>query len=125
MVQSKYQFQSAIVSSIETTTNLYLKEVIKHIGKGIKNGEEIAKLFNSYSLFNTMVIKFLYTAQNTGKYELILLDITNFYEEDFNERLKKLTTTIEPLIIAIIALMVLWLILAIMVPIWELSAIGL
>ena len=125
IVYSKYQFQTAIINAIETITNLYLKEIIKNIGIGVKNGEDIAQLFSKYPLFDSMIIKLLYTAQNTGKYELVLLDITNYYEKVFNERLKKITSSIEPLMIFIIALVVLWLILAIMVPIWELSSIGL
>jgi len=123
--ESKYQFQTAISNSIEIITNLYLQDIIKKIQTGIKNGENIAELFSRFSLFDQIVVKLLYTAENTGAYALVLKDITNYYKENFNQKLQKLTSVIEPFIISIIAFIVLWLVLAVMVPIWELSAVGL
>jgi len=122
-IESKYQFQIAIDNSIGTITNLYLQDILKKIQTGIKSGENIADLFSRYLVFDQMVVKLLYTAENTGKYEIVLKDITNYYKESFELKLKKLTSVLEPLIISIIALVVLWLILAIMVPIWQLSSI--
>ena len=124
-VESKYQFQVAIMNSIGTISNLYLKDILQQIEVGIKNGENIAELFDRFNIFDPMVIKLLHAAQNTGQYEIVLLDISKYYQENFELKLKKFTSVIEPLIISIIALIVLWLILAIMVPIWQLSAVGL
>jgi len=124
-VESKYQFQVAIMNSIGTISNLYLKDILQQIELGIKNGENIAELFDRFNIFDPMVIKLLHAAENTGQYEIVLLDISKYYQENFELKLKKFTSVIEPLIISIIALIVLWLILAIMVPIWQLSAVGL
>jgi len=125
MVQSKYKFQIAINNSIQTITNLYLLESMKEINKGIENGKDISDSFEEFRFFDQVVIKLLHTAQNTGQYEIVLSDITNYYKGSFEEKLKKLTAMIEPLMVSIIAMVVLWLVLAIMVPIWELSAVGL
>ncbi len=125
VVHSKYKFQTAVTNSIQTITNLYLKNIIEQIAQRIKNGEEIADAFSKYKLFDQMVIKLLYTAQSTSNYETVLLDITNYYQESFEQRLEKLGDVIEPFIIFIIAIVVLWLILAIMVPIWQMGAVGL
>lgn len=125
VVHSKYRFQNAIETSIQTITNLYLKQILEQIEGRIKNGESIADAFSKFSLFDPIVIKLLYTAENTSQYETILLDITNYYQQSFEERLQKLSELIEPAIIFIIALVVLWLILAIMVPIWKMGAVGL
>lgn len=125
IVKSKYQLQDAIESSIKTTTNLYLKKAVIDINTGIKNGDDIVELFSKSLTFEPVTVKLLYTAQITGQYESVLLDIVNYYEYSFNENLQKITESIEPIIILIIALIVLGLILAIMVPIWELSNISL
>ena len=68
-------------------------------------------------------MKLLNTADNTNNYEYILLDITTQYKKRFHKSLKNFSSTIEPLLIFIISLVVLWLILAIMLPIWNLGAV--
>lgn len=125
VVESKYQFQVAVMNSINTITNFYLQRIIEEIEIGIKSGENIAELFSRYEIFDHVVIQLLHTAQNTGDYENILLDITNYYKESFDQKLKRFTSIIEPVIVSTIAFIVLWLILAVMVPIWQLSSIGL
>lgn len=125
LVASKYQFQTAIVNCIDATTNSYIKTILSQINQGIKNGEDIATMFSKYSFCDSLVIKLLYTAQNTAQYEVVLYDITNYYLESFENNLKKAIAFIEPFMILLIGIIVLWIILAVMVPIWQLGAVGL
>jgi len=122
IVNSKYQFQIAIENSKNSIDNLYLKNIIQKIILDIKNGTSIAKAFSNSGFFDQLTIKLLYTAQNTNNYRDILNDIKEYHNTEFNEKIEKLSKLIEPLVISIIALIVLWLILAIMVPVWQMGS---
>jgi len=123
IVKSKYQFQIALENSKNIVSNLYVKEIIENILISLKNGITISEAFEKSSLFDSLTIKMLSTADNTNKHEHILVDITAQYKKRFHKSLKNFSSAIEPILIFIISLVVLWLILAIMLPIWNLGAV--
>ena len=121
IIKSKYQFQTAIEHSKNIVKNLYIQRAINNILLSIKNGSSIAKAFDDTKIFDDLTIKLLYTAQHTNNYETVLNDITVLYKQRFLDSLKTFSSIIEPLLILLISLIVLWLVLAIMVPIWDLG----
>ena len=123
IVKSKYQFQIAILNSKNIVNNLYVQKCMNHILTNIKNGSTIADAFEKSKIFDDLTIKLLHTADYTNQYETILLDITAQYKKRFHKSLKNFSSTIEPVLIFLIALIVLWLILAIMLPIWNLGTV--
>jgi len=123
IVKSKYQFQLAILNSKNIVSNRYIQACMNEVLKSIKNGSSIAQSFEATKLFDDLTIKLLYTAEQTNQYEVILHDIAMYYKKRFQDSLKNFSSFIEPAIILIISLIVLWLILAIMVPIWDLGSV--
>ena len=123
IVKSKYQFQVAILNSRNIVQNKYIQNAMNNILINIKNGTSIAKSFEDTKLFDALAIKLLYTAEHTNQYELILQDITVFYKQRFQDSLKNFSTFIEPIMILLISLIVLWLIMAIMLPVWNMGAV--
>jgi len=123
IVKSKYQFQIALENSKNIVSNLYVKEIIENILISLKNGISISEAFEKSSLFDSLTMKMLSTADNTNNHEHILVDITAQYKKRFHKSLKNFSSAIEPILIFIISLVVLWLILAIMLPIWNLGAV--
>ena len=123
IVKSKYQFQVAINNSKNIVNNLYIEKMMDKVVLNIKNGISISDAFERSKLFDNLTMKLLNTADNTNNYEYILLDITVQYKKRFHKSLKNFSSTIEPMLIFIISLVVLWLILAIMLPIWNLGAV--
>jgi len=103
--------------------NLYVQDMMEKVLINIKNGMSVSEAFGKSKLFDNLTMKLLHTADNTNRYEDILSDIALQYKKRFQKSLKNFSSTIEPLLILIIALIVLWLILAIMLPIWNLSAV--
>ena len=123
IVKSKYQFQVAVLNSKNIVNNLYVQEVMDLILANIKNGASIADAFDKSALFDSLTIKLLYTAEYTNQYESVLLNITAQHKKRFHKSLQNFSSSIEPILIFFIALIVLWLILAIMLPIWNLGSV--
>jgi len=83
----------------------------------------ISQAFQKSQLFDSLTMKLLHTADHTNNYESILCDITNLYKKGFQKSLKNVSSVVEPVLILLISLVVLWLILAIMLPIWNLGSV--
>jgi len=122
IVNSKYQFQVAIQNSKSVIPNLYAKKMIQIIINDIKNGTSISQAFQKRNFFDSLTIKLLFVAEHTASYETILEDIAHYYKHKFQVSLKLFSSYLEPSIILIIASIVLWLMLAIMTPIWNMSS---
>ena len=123
IVKSKYQFQIAIENSKNIVTNLYVQESMEKVLIHIRNGMSISQAFQKSQLFDSLTMKLLHTADHTNNYESILCDITKLYKKGFQKSLKNFSSVVEPVLILLISLVVLWLILAIMLPIWNLGTV--
>ncbi|MEA3314728.1 MAG: type II secretion system F family protein [Campylobacterota bacterium] len=123
VIKSKYQFQIAIEHTKNILSNSYLNIKIDEVIKDIKNGLSIALAFEKTKLFDDLTIRLLYVAQESNNYEKVLEDITNYYKVNFNKSIKILSNRLEPIIIFFISLIILWLVLAVMLPIWNLSSV--
>ena len=123
IVKSKYQFQLAIINSRNIVDNLYVRDTMKQILTNITNGTSVSDAFEKSNLFDSLTIKLLQTADYTNAYESILTNIAIQYKKRFHKSLKNFSSVIEPVLILIIALIILWLILAIMLPIWSLGSV--
>ncbi len=123
IIKSKYQFQVAISNSKNIIDNLYIRQMMEKVLRNIENGISVSTAFEQSCLFDTLTMKLLNTADNTNNYEYILSNITSQYKKRFHKSLKNFSSIIEPMLIFIISLVVLWLILAIMLPIWNLGAV--
>ena len=123
IVNSKYQFQTAIYHSKNIIKNLYIQKVMEKILIMIKNGNSIASSFESSLTFDDLTIRLLYIAEQTNNYESILNHISSYYKQKFKNSVKIFSSILEPSIIFLISLIVLWIIFAVMLPIWNLSSI--
>lgn len=121
LVKSKYQFQTALQNSKDIASNLYIKKILDQIILDLKGGLSIYEAFNKTKLFDNLTLKLLFTAEQTSNYTTILDEIVKIHKNYFKQSIEKLNTAIEPLSVLIISLIVLWLILALMSPIWNLS----
>jgi general secretion pathway protein F len=121
LTKAKYQFQTSIKNGSNTITNSYINKKMQNIILNIQNGMLISNAFKNSKLFDSLTIKLIVTAEYTNDYENILYDITQNYKTNFNKSIEAFTSMIEPSLIIIISLIILWLVSAIMVPMWDIN----
>lgn len=119
-----------IVNSIEiiksSTNDFCIQDKIMNIILNIKEGESLSKSLENSKLFHTMFISIIALGEETGSLEEMLGIISEIYEENLNESVDRISTFIEPLMIAIVAIIVTVLIVNILIPIMDsMDSIGL
>ncbi|MBU3182047.1 type II secretion system F family protein [Clostridium psychrophilum] len=93
-------------------------EVIREkVLKGISLGEAIGE----ESIFPVMLNSMVKIGEESGSLDDILDKTANFYDEELETSLKKMTTMIEPLMIVVMGVVIGFIVIAMMMPIFDMS----
>ncbi|MBD3840824.1 MAG: type II secretion system F family protein [Campylobacterales bacterium] len=123
LLGSKFQFQVALQGVIQLSTNRFFHHILKSILTDIEQGVSIKDAFGKYKIFDDVTIKLLSAAQRSNQYEVVMQDLFLYHQQMFYKKLDILFGMLEPLMILFIGLIVLWLVLAIMTPIWSMGVV--
>jgi general secretion pathway protein F len=121
LIKANYQFQIALKSVKFIVKNQFVISKIEQISNDIQNGITISNAFSNTKLFNNITLRLLYTAQQTNTMEIVLTNITDIYKQKLTKNIKYFSSAIGPIFIMIISLLILWLVFALMLPIWDLG----
>lgn len=107
----------------ETLDNLKFKRDLLEVSQKLSRGKNISAAMSnpSYFEFPSIVSKMIGVGEKTGQLEETLLYLSEFYEDDIDNFTKNLTTVLEPFLLIGIGLVVGFVALAIISPIYELT----
>lgn len=102
------------------TDNFYIKQQLLKIRDSIEHGESFAKAAAYTGLFTPGVLQMIDVGENTGNLDTMLSKVAAAYDSDLDYDIKRLNDLIEPLVLALVGVMVVILALAIYLPMWDL-----
>ena len=113
-----------MVDAIEITgrsmENLLYKRAMKEAKDQVMRGVPLSKPLKSCGLFPSMVIHMVAIGEETGNIETMLENVANYYEEDVQLATEQMMTILEPAIIVVMAVVVGFLVIAILSPMFTL-----
>jgi type IV pilus assembly protein PilC len=111
--------------SIQTvaTSNYVFKDYIKRLQKSVDKGKEMGIELDegNYSKFSGVAVKMIAVGEKTGKLDEVFLYLGDFFEEEVDNTAKNLSVVLEPIILLGVGLLVGFVALAIISPIYELT----
>lgn len=110
----------SLVETADTTGNIHYKNAIIDVSKQVEKGVTIGDAMSSYSLFPPMLIQLVKIGEQTGKMDETLTKASEYFEEQVNEKVKTLTTALEPFIMIVLGVGVAFLIISVITPIYSL-----
>lgn len=115
-----------VVQSFETTAdvlmNVHYKKIVVEAAEKLKKGSLISEsLEENKKLFPPVVTQMINTGEKSGNLDELLEELAVFYEEQVDETVKGLSSTIEPLLILFLGIVVGGIALAIIAPMYSLS----
>lgn len=123
LIKSGVPVSKSLEITADTLSNLKFKgdlmEVSKSLTKGKNIGETLSK--KKYSEYPAIVSKMVSVGEQAGKLDETLLYLGDFYEDEIDDISKNLSTVIEPILLITIGLVVGFVALAIISPIYELT----
>lgn len=121
LIKSKYDFLYSFSKAKVLINNQYLLDKITQIENLLKSGKSISHAFESSELFDDVILNLINSGEVSNSLETVVSEIKNIYKRQFDDKLKLFSLLIEPLFFIIIMALIVWIILAIFVPLWSMS----
>jgi type II secretory pathway component PulF len=109
--------------SITVVENQLIKLELKKFKDQIAGGSSFSHCLAESKLFPVFVRDIVAVGEETGNLEKSLLRIANDYEREVDRKLKTLTRLVEPVIILVMGLIVSFIVLAMLLPIFQINLI--
>jgi len=104
-----------------SNNELYYDAYIK-ISERIQKGFDISSSFEGTEIFPIIVTQMVATGEATGRLDEVLQRVSNFFKLEAEQSVKTLTAAIEPLIMIVLGVGVGFLVVAIIMPIYNLTS---
>jgi len=111
----------AMEISQKISQNHVMTEATEHIKEGVHRGETIANAVRATGLFPPVVFHVIQTGQMTGTVEDGLLNIAEMYDGEVEATVRTLTALLEPMILLLMGGVVGFIVLSILLPIFEIN----
>lgn len=122
LLKSGLPIEEAIEITAGAMNNLYYRKALLRVATDITHGANLAELLkDDPELFPKLVVSMVHVGESSGSLGDSLLYLSAFYEAEVETATKTLTTTIEPLLLLLIGLIVGVLGLAIITPIYQVT----
>ena len=104
----------------ETSGNAVLAESIVHARTSIREGAKISHPLAASGLFPSMVTHMIDVGEETGRLSEMLCKVADFYDDEVDSLVKGLTSLIEPMLIVFMGVLVGFIAISVMSPIFKL-----
>jgi type II secretory pathway component PulF len=106
----------------KTLNNIPLSKSIEEIGQKIKEGRSLTDSMRESGKFTPLVIQMVSVGEVSGTLDEMLMRITEYYDIEVENSIKKMSTYIEPFLTLLGGLIVLFLALAVFLPWWNMAS---
>jgi type IV pilus assembly protein PilC len=118
-----YSSGITILDSIKATEdvvgNLVIKEGLEKVGSLIAEGQNVTAAFQTAGMFPPLVLRMLRVGESTGALDAALANVSYFYNRDVRESIEKVQAMIEPVMTVTIGLLLGWIMMAVLGPIYD------
>lgn len=122
-LSSLYSSGMPIVSALQiaggTVGNLYIEEQFDQVASMVRSGMPLSQSLRDVDGFVRKLSSTILVGEESGRLDTMLDSIAMTMETEAEEATKRLVTMLEPILICVMALMVSFIIIAVMLPIYE------
>lgn len=111
----------AMQMSRGTLNNLSLEKEMIQAVRRVEEGSSLSDSLKRTGFFPPLALRMVSVGETSGSLTEMLRDIADYYEAEVEQRLTRLTTMIEPILMMVMGLMIAFIIVAMYVPIFQLA----
>jgi type IV pilus assembly protein PilC len=121
LVKSGVPILGAMEIVSATSGNLVISGIVDSARDSVRNGDSLSEPFAKSTIFPPMVTKMMAIGERSGALDALLEKIAEFYDQQVEAEVKGLTSMIEPIMIAVMGVIVGGIVLAVFLPIFKLQ----
>jgi type IV pilus assembly protein PilC len=113
----------ALESVAGATGNIIYEDCTMKIRDEVATGQRLQRAMENTGLFPNMVVQMIAVGEESGSLDSMSAKVASFYEEDVDNAVDSMSSLLEPLIMAILGVLVGGLVIAMYLPIFKLGAV--
>ena len=114
---------NALEIGTRSMTNRYLAGELSEVGRRVREGDSFAASLLARGVFPDVAVKMVEVGESTGALQEMLNSLAEFYDEEIETEVSRFITLIEPLILVIMGAVIALVVLALYMPLFELSSV--
>jgi len=119
MYASGITILDCLANSRELVNNQVIARSMEQVIREIEAGKNLTQSFQHTGIFPALVIRMLKVGEATGQLDLALLNVSYFYDRDVKDSIKKVQVMIEPTMTIILGVLLGWVMLSVLGPIYD------
>ena len=122
LIESGVSIIEALEIVAGTADNVLFSGSIKYAAKEVEKGVPLAVAIGQFEHFPPIVSQMLAVGEETGKIDEVMFNLSGYFETEAEQAVKGLTTAIEPLMMIVLGVGVAFLVIDIILPIYNLTS---
>jgi type IV pilus assembly protein PilC len=120
LVKSEIPVVQALMVARDIMGNKIYRQIIDETAEEVKNGSTISGAFEKYPEIPMMVSQMISVGERSGELGKSLNSVNRFYQREVNDAVQNMTQLIEPIVIVVLGAGVGLMIIAVLMPIYQL-----
>ena len=116
MLESGIPLNESLEKMANLLENTHVSSKLGEASESVKTGKTLSESVKMVGVFPPMLLRMLTVGERTGRLGDMLKNSANFYDEDVDEALLRITNVIEPILIIILSIIIGVILLSIMLP---------
>lgn len=121
LVNAGVPMLEALDITAEISGNTRFKRLWKSVHRGVKQGDKVANPLSRQQLLPGHVVQMISAGEESGNLGEVMRDIADYYGKELKAIIKTMTAMIEPLMILVMGLIVGFIAMSIILPIFKMS----
>ena len=122
LLKSGISLHESLAITIDTTENLQYKKAFEKVSVGVMKGKTISDSIGKKSIvFPDMLEHMIAIGERSGNLSTTLIYLSEYYENEFDDLTKNLSSSIEPLLMIVMGVLVGFVAISIITPIYGIT----
>lgn len=121
LINSGVPILSALEIVAGATGNKAAGKVVRNAYTAVENGDPLSSAMENQKAFPQMLLRMLQAGEKTGKIDIMMENIADFYDDEVETMLEGLTSLLEPLLMVFLGVIIGGIVLCMFMPIFKMS----
>ena len=101
--------------------NTIVSEAVMNMSRMVERGADLSIAIRETSIFPPYIADMVSVGESSGNLEEMLSSVSEYYENNANQKIAALTSMVEPLIIVILGAVIAFILVSILLPLFEMN----
>ena len=122
LTSSGVSIVDALSISRDSVSNILYKDAVSDFVNEVRKGNALSAAIERSKEFPVLIPKMIRVGEETGSTDDTLSNLSTYFEEEVDRKVKNISTAIEPLIMLVLGFMVAVLLISVITPIYKLTS---